>query len=329
MRPSNTWLYGLGLSGILAFGLAGCGGGDVPDPGSDELAATEDAGDGPAEPTAPEPIAAEAPPPPAGEAIAEPAAPPPAGQPPAAGQPSAAVETTPPADVQAAATKSDTADLLALATGAASPPSAPAETDSAPGSTPGAFPGAELGPQPGAGDLMTPPGGLGGRGGERGPGFLGGEEGSSGIPGALGLGGSGGPGANDPGDTTSAHGAVKAFLYALKQKDRERLSEATALRASTDEGGKYREFFSRIIDQSISDAELDDLATKLEGFVDAGDNQVKSTGRQGVTIRKTLKDGGWLQRTVTVRREKKGWGVLDVSGPTEFKNAPARGGRRR
>ena len=47
MRSRNAWLFSLGLSGLLAFGLAGCGG-DVPDPGADESAATEEGG---AEPT--------------------------------------------------------------------------------------------------------------------------------------------------------------------------------------------------------------------------------------------------------------------------------------
>jgi hypothetical protein len=150
----------------------------------------------------------------------------------------------------------------------------------------------------------------------------GGGDGSLGSSGLGGPGGAGGASALKPGDTNTPTGAVDAFLYALSHKDRDRLAEATALRATTvEEGGKYIELFSRIIDTSIADAELDDLASKLEGFRPSGENQVKSTGRQGITIRKTKDGGGWLQRTVTVRREKKGWGVLDISGPTEF-NSP-------
>ncbi|WP_165244697.1 hypothetical protein [Paludisphaera soli] len=325
MRPWNAWLYGLGLSGVLALGLAGCGGGDVPEPSAEDLAAADEAEAAPAEPAPPEDAAAAvaaapapAPTPPAGPAASAP------GEAPA---PVAAAPPTP--DAAAGAVKSDTAELLAMATGAA----APAESAPAPGATAPA-PAGEIAPEPGAGDLMTPPGfpgGPGGPGGEmgaRGPGFRGGEDGSSGIPGGLGLGGA--AGSNDPGDTNSAHGAVKAFLHAIKNKDRGRLSEATALRANSDqEGGKYRELFARIIDESISETELDDLATKLDGYVDAGDNQVKSTGRLGVTIRKTLDDGGWLQRTVTVRKEKKGWGVLDISSPTEFKSPSNRGATQR
>jgi len=185
---------------------------------------------------------------------------------------------------------------------------------SAPGvGAPGAAPGAPGGGFPGPGGTSP--------GADLAPGGLG-------DPAADSTGGD----SKDPGDTTSPHGAVKAFLYALKHKDRDRLAEATALRANSDEGGKYRELFSRIIDSSISDADLDELASKLDGFVDSGmENQVKSTGRLGITIRKPMKDGGWLQRTVTVRREKKGWGVLDITPPTEFDKIqiPTRGMRRR
>ncbi|MDR3618832.1 MAG: hypothetical protein P4L85_05730, partial [Paludisphaera borealis] len=149
--------------------------------------------------------------------------------------------------------------------------------------------------------------------------------GMQGPGGAFGLGGPGAGGKAEAGDTNSPDGAVKAFLSALEDKDRDRLTEATALRAtSVEEGGKYRDLFSRIIDSSISDSELSDLAAKLEGFKVSGENQVKSTGRLGVTVRKPTDSGGMLQRTVTVRKEKKGWGVLDISGQTEFKSGGMR-----
>jgi len=334
MRPWNTWLYGLGLSGALALGLAGCGGGDVPDPSSDELAA-DDGGDAPSEPSLPPPPAppAAGAPPVAtasapGDAPVAPAVAPP-GVPPAAQESTTAAA----ADAQAAA-KSETAELLAAASGAAAPASAVAD---APETGSPAGPGAP-GAEPDAGMLAYPggvnPAALNGPGGEAaargafGPMGPGGErDGSLGMPT---LGGPGGTSELKPGDTNSPHGAVEAFLYALSKKDRDRLQEATALRSTTlEEGGKFRELFSRILDLSISDSELDDLASKLEGYRDAGDNQVKSTGRLGVTIRKQLKDGGWLQRTVTVRKEKKGWGVLDISGATEFDNMRARNTQQR
>jgi hypothetical protein len=121
---------------------------------------------------------------------------------------------------------------------------------------------------------------------------------------------------------------VRAFLSALQAKDRDRLAEATALRSQSEQEGtseRNRELLGKILDQSISDSELDDLAKKFEGYQYAFDNAVKSTGRQTVAIRKPTDDGGYYSRTVTVRKEKKGWGVMDISEPTLFKGM---GGRR-
>jgi len=125
-------------------------------------------------------------------------------------------------------------------------------------------------------------------------------------------------------------------LNALKAKDLDRLNESTALRASVPhEGGtaKNQELFQKIIDLSLSDSDLDDLAKKLEGFAVAGENPQRSTGRIDVVIRKTGEHGGYILRKVTVRREKKGWGVLDIGPSQEFKNPglilPRKSGGRR
>jgi len=138
------------------------------------------------------------------------------------------------------------------------------------------------------------------------------------------LGGQGLGGANvdnSPGDTHTPVGAVRAFLNALKAKDRDKLNEATAIRSTREAATeKNRELFTKIVDLSISDAELDDIAKKLDGYHVGGENAVKSTGQQGVYIDKPSDDGGILRRTLTVRKEKKGWGVMDVSGPTLFKS---------
>jgi len=313
MKPWKALLCGLGLSGLFLFGAAGCGGGDVPDAGADDLAAFDEA---PAEPALP------APPPAQAEAAVEPAAPgaPEAPAAPAAVEPDLGAEPAALAPgLEAPAAKSEansaTAEMLALATSAAPPSAAPVEVEDAPPGEQDASllfptdPTGEMGQQLGASSLMPGPGGL--------------------MPGeGYGRGGFG-PGGdqnNEPADTTSPDGAVKAFLNALKAKDRDQLVEATALRAvSTMEGGSHRELFSRIFDYSISDAELDDLAARFEGFEVAGFNQVKSTGRLGVTVRKQDEDGGWLQRTITVRKEKKGWVVLDISSQTKFDAGPMRG----
>ena len=114
---------------------------------------------------------------------------------------------------------------------------------------------------------------------------------------------------------------MRAFLNALQAKDRDRLAEATALRSQTEAStDKTKELFGRIVDMSISDAEIDNLAKKLQGFHIAGENAVKSTGRRGIYIDKPTEGGSVLRFTLTVRKEKKGWGVMDMSSnPIEFK----------
>jgi hypothetical protein len=110
-------------------------------------------------------------------------------------------------------------------------------------------------------------------------------------------------------------------LNALQAKDRDRLAEATALRAQNEASTeKVKELFGKIVDQSISDAEIDDLAKKLQGFHIAGENAPKTTGRLGIYVDKHTDEGSVLRLTLTVRKEKKGWGVMDVSShPLEFK----------
>ena len=117
----------------------------------------------------------------------------------------------------------------------------------------------------------------------------------------------------------SPQGAVKTFLNALKARDADRLSEATARRAATESSAKNQEMFGKIIEVSISDSELDDLAKKLEGYQIAGENPPKSTGRVDVVIQKSATMAA-IRRRITARREKKGWGVLDISPEQVFKS---------
>ena len=49
----------------------------------------------------------------------------------------------------------------------------------------------------------------------------------------------------------------------------------------------------------------------------------------GVYADKPNDKGGIVRRTFTVRKEKKGWGVMDISGPTEFKGMGNMGQRKR
>lgn len=157
----------------------------------------------------------------------------------------------------------------------------------------------------------------------------------AGYPGAGGPGGPGGIGGpggdHGPADFSTPEGAVRAFLSAVKAKDPDRIAEATALRAQSEASSdRNKEFFGKILDFSLSDTELDDLAKMFEGYQIAGVNQVKSTGRLGIYLQKSNDKGGFVRRTLTVRKEKKGWGVMDVSRETEFKgsgNQPRRSGR--
>jgi hypothetical protein len=114
-------------------------------------------------------------------------------------------------------------------------------------------------------------------------------------------------------------------LSALKAKDADRLSEATAQRAPREASGKNQDTFSKILDVSLSDSEMDDLAKKLDGYQITGENPPKSTGRVDVVIQKNGENGSYYRRRVTARREKKGWGVLDISPEQRFAGM---GGRR-
>jgi hypothetical protein len=110
-------------------------------------------------------------------------------------------------------------------------------------------------------------------------------------------------------------------LNALRDKDRDRLAEATALRSQTEASTeKKKELFAKVVDTSISDTELDEMAKTLDGYQVAGENAAKSTKSLGIIIRKTQENGDTLSRTVTVRKEKKGWGVLDMSEAHLFKS---------
>jgi hypothetical protein len=136
-----------------------------------------------------------------------------------------------------------------------------------------------------------------------------------GAPGMAGAGPGGGGGADEPADFRTQENAVKAFLNALKAKDPVRLREATALRAVRENEGKANEkLFASILEESMSEDEIDELAKKLEGYQIAGRNVAKSSGRLGIILQKSDKGGDILLRTITVRIEKDGWKVVDIGG---------------
>ncbi len=119
-------------------------------------------------------------------------------------------------------------------------------------------------------------------------------------------------------------GAVKAFLAALKSKDMDALNEATALRAQREATSqKNRDLFKKIFDMSLTDTEIDELASKLDGFKVAFENPARSTGSLGVVVQKSGQNGAYTRHLITVRHEKKGWGVSDIGPATEFKSMGA------
>ncbi len=143
------------------------------------------------------------------------------------------------------------------------------------------------------------------------------------APGGMAGGGGPGMGGNanaKPPDFRTPEGAVQAFLDALKARDLERLNEATALRAQNEAVKSNQEMFKRIFDGSLSKAEIDDLAAKLDGFRISSFNPPKSSGRLDVIVGKRADNGNRLTIKITTRREKKGWGVCDISRPAELKN---------
>jgi hypothetical protein len=126
-----------------------------------------------------------------------------------------------------------------------------------------------------------------------------------------------------PADFRTPQAAVRTFLNALKAKDADRLSEATARRAAAESTGKNQELFTKILEVTLPDSELDDLAKKLSGYQIAGENPQKSTGKADVVVQKRNGDGSSSSRRITARREKKGWGVLDIGPEQVFKTLGA------
>jgi hypothetical protein len=139
-----------------------------------------------------------------------------------------------------------------------------------------------------------------------------------GAGGPLGRGGPGGGASTKPANFNTPRGAVQAFLDALKARDLDRLTEATALHAEVEASEKNRPIFSAILDGSLGADQLDDIANKLEGYTVSGQNLPKSTGRVKVTVSKNEKRV-WTRRQVTVRREKAGWKVVDIGGEGEIR----------
>lgn len=115
--------------------------------------------------------------------------------------------------------------------------------------------------------------------------------------------------------------AVQAFLAAVRAKDKERLAQTVALHAPTEAAEKHRKIFSAIAEQSITDDELDEMAKTLDGYQVVSQLAAYSTGKIGILVSK-MSGRDRLQRTITTRKEREGWKVLDVDGVMDFKYIP-------
>ncbi|WP_406695796.1 hypothetical protein V5E97_32830 [Singulisphaera sp. Ch08] len=190
----------------------------------------------------------------------------------------------------------------------------------APGLPPAA---AAIDPAAGAGALGAPGGNI--------PGLPGDPATNGAIPGYPGGAEGGNPGGDGaPADFRSPAGAVKAFLDALKSKNAERLAEATARRAPTEASGpKNQKLFQSIVEQSLTEDDLSELANKMEGFEVVGFNTPKSTGKFALILGKAGQNGESYRRTITTRHEKDGWKVLDISGVGTIERPIMGRGRRR
>jgi hypothetical protein len=348
MKLRRAALACLGIAGACVI-IAGCGGGDLPDPSVDGSPAAADAGAAgpPTEigipPGAPGPGSA----PPAPQKLAAADAPPKTEEP--AEEPAAA-EPEKPANPQRNEGNSTTAEMLAMAS---NPSAGPAATGpaAAPGSgSPGSGmpPGMQqtmMGSPGGSRPAGLPGGGMGGPGGPgSGPPNMGPGAGGPGMspadmsrmaqmrsqPGAPGQGGSLGAGSaalggreglagragaassNTPVNYHNARSTVQAFLDALRAKDRDRLYEACAQRAILEASERMKPIFEKIFDLSISDSELDELDEKLRDYKVAYENPPQSTKKIGVVLQKTATQGSLSNVVVTVRWEKKGYGVVDI-----------------
>jgi len=91
----------------------------------------------------------------------------------------------------------------------------------------------------------------------------------------------------------------------------------TALHAPYEAKPKNRALFTAILEKSLSEEDLNELATKLDGF-QIVDHNLPSTGRMGIILMKPGVNGARLIRTITARHEKAGWKVVDISGQGEL-----------
>jgi hypothetical protein len=148
----------------------------------------------------------------------------------------------------------------------------------------------------------------------RGQGMPGGYPGQSGMPGMSG--GAAGRSTAEPDYTNPVKGA-ETFLAAAQAKDVQLLSDSVALRAPQEADPKTRPIFQKLVEgpQSVDQATIDLIHDALQDMRIVGTNTVRSTARLRVIVGRQEENGDQVTRTITMRREKAGWKVADVSGP--------------
>jgi hypothetical protein len=128
-------------------------------------------------------------------------------------------------------------------------------------------------------------------------------------------------GAGQPPNYKTPVGGVTTFLNALRAKDAKLLAEATAQRAKTESSAKHQKMFTAILDESLPDNELTDLASSFAGYRIVSTNQAKSSGHLGVILEKRkARSFDMTRRTITMRKEKTGWKVMDIGPEMELAN---------
>jgi hypothetical protein len=127
-----------------------------------------------------------------------------------------------------------------------------------------------------------------------------------------------GPGPPDTARTRNPTDAVAAFLEAVKAKDAVRLRNATSIRAPTYAVPENQPLFRDILDQHLSEVQLTELASRLEGFQAIGRVGHFRSGRVQFLVSKPGPNDTQFQRRFTVLwRKETGWPVGDIGEPTE------------
>jgi hypothetical protein len=114
-------------------------------------------------------------------------------------------------------------------------------------------------------------------------------------------------------DYTNPVGAARAFMAAARRKDLTALAEATAIRAPLEaQTASRRQLWQAIKDENLPAEDLDTLARAFDGMEVLMLNNARSTMARSVSVGKQ-EDNKLIRRTITVRKEKDGWKVMEVS----------------